>query len=218
MYIYMCWNKEVSLNTFLFSSFVFLLILYNNHYTFYKIPEFDRFWMCAFMGIIILMQLVEYFIWINIDNIFYNKLFTSLAMLIIFFQPITTIMNISNITTKQILLISYLGLMIPFGLINYNKNIYSTVSPNNHLNWNLINYENKFAKIICIAWFFFFLFPLFYQGHQLGFLFGIFTLCVMTYNYINDNTIESMWCWIVNSIMIYYAGYLLFYLPYISKK
>ena len=30
----MCWNKEVSLNTFLFSSFVFLLILYNNKYTF----------------------------------------------------------------------------------------------------------------------------------------------------------------------------------------
>jgi hypothetical protein len=214
----MCWNKEVSLNTFLFSSFVFLLILYNNKYTFYKIPEFNRFWMCAFMGIVILMQLIEYFIWINIDNIFYNKLFTSLAMLIIFFQPITTIMNINDSKIKQMLLISYLGLMIPFGLINYNKNIYSTISSNKHLNWNLINHENKFTKIISLSWIFFFLFPLFYEEQRLGLSFGILTLLIMIYNYMHDDTIESMWCWIVNSIMIYYAGYLLFYLPYVSKK
>lgn len=213
----MCWNKEVSLNTFLFSSFVFLLILYNNKYTFYKIPEFDRFWLRIFMAIVILIQLVEYFIWTNIDNIFYNKLFTNIALLIIFCQPITTIMNIDNEKIKKILFISYLVLMIPFFILNYNKNIYSTISSNKHLNWNLINHENKFTKIIGLAWIFFFLFPLFYQKHQFGFLFGILTLIIMSYNYINDNTIETMWCWIVNFIMIYYAGYLLFYLPFIKK-
>lgn len=213
----MCWNKEVSLNTFLFSSFVFLLILYNNKYTFYKIPEFDRFWLCIFMSIVILIQLVEYFIWTNIDNIFYNKLFTNIALLIIFFQPITTIMNIDDEKIKKILFISYLVLIIPFVVLNYNKNIYSTISPNKHLNWNLINHENKFTKIIGLAWIFFFLFPLFYQKQQFGFLFGMLTLLIISYNYINDNTIESMWCWIVNSIMIYYAGYLLFYLPFMKK-
>ena len=214
----MCWNKEVSLNTFLFSSFVYLLILYNNKYTFYKIHDFDKFWIYVFMGIVILMQLVEYFIWCNINDIFYNKLFTFMAMTIIFFQPITTIMNISDSKIKKMLLFSYLGLFIPFGLINYNKNIYSTISQNKHLNWNLINHDNKIAKIIQFAWMFFFLFPLFYEGHQFGFLFGVLTSSIMIYNYINDDSIESMWCWIVNLIMIYYAGYLLFYLPYIIKK
>lgn len=213
----MCWNKEVSLNTFLFSSFVFLLILYNNEYTFYKIPDFDKFWLRIFMAIVISMQLVEYFIWKNIDNIFYNKLFTHIAMLIIFFQPITTILNINNKNIKNILLFFYLSLIIPFGILNYNKNIYSTISNQKHLNWNIINHENKIAKIIGLAWLFFFLFPLFYEGQQLGFLFGLLTLLIISYNYINDNTIESMWCWIVNSIMIYYAGYLLFYLPFIKK-
>lgn len=215
--MYMCWNKEVSLNTFLFSSFVFLLILYNNEYTFYKIPEFDKFWLRIFMAIVISMQLVEYFIWRNVDNIFYNKLFTHIAMLIIFFQPITTILNINNKNMKNILLFSYLALIIPFGILNYNKNIYSTVSNQKHLNWNIINHENKIAKIIGLVWLFFFLFPLFYEGQQLGFLFGLLTLFIILYNYINDNTVESMWCWIVNSIMIYYAGYLLFYLPFIKK-
>jgi hypothetical protein len=213
----MCWNKEVSLNTFLFSSFVFLLIIYNNEYTFYKIPEFDRFWLRIFMAIVILIQLVEYFIWTNIDNIFYNKLFTNIALLIIFCQPITTMMNIDDEKIKKILFVSYLVLMIPFFILNYNKNIYSTISSNKHLNWNLINHENKFTKIIGLAWIFFFLFPLFYQKHQFGFLFGILTLITMSYNYMNDNTLESMWCWIVNFIMIYYAGYLLFYLPFIKK-
>ena len=110
----MCWNKEVSLNTFLFSSFVYLLILYNNKYTFYKIPDFNRFWICAFVGVVILMQLVEYFIWRNIDNIFYNKLFTICAMIVLFVQPITTIMNITDNKTKQMMLWSYLGIIIPF--------------------------------------------------------------------------------------------------------
>lgn len=36
----MCWNENVSLNTFLFSSFVLLLIFYNNTYTQYKIKHF----------------------------------------------------------------------------------------------------------------------------------------------------------------------------------
>lgn len=214
----MCWNKEVSLNTFLFSSFVYLLILYNNKYTFYKIPDFNRFWICVFVGVVILMQLVEYFIWKNIDDVFYNKLFTICAMIILFIQPITTIMNVSDSKIKQFLLLSYLGIMMSFGFINYNKNIYSTISQNKHLNWNLINYDNKIAKIVQVAWLFFFLFPLFYEGHNIGFLFGILTLLIITYNYIKDNTVESMWCWIVNSIMIYYAGYLLFYLPFVVKK
>lgn len=214
----MCWNKEVSLNTFLFSSSVFLLILYNNRYTFYKIPDFDKFWIRMFIGIVILIQLVEYFIWINVDNLFYNKLFTFLAMTIIFFQPITTMMNIKNEKIKKMMIISYLCLMVPYILMNYNKNIYSTVSPKGHLSWNLMNYENKFAKIIGLAWLFFFLFPLFYEEYNVGFIFGILTLLVIYYNYINDNSVESMWCWVVNSIMIYYAGYLMFYLPYSLKK
>ena len=38
----MCWNENVSLNTFLFSSFVLLLIMYNNAFTQYKINELNN--------------------------------------------------------------------------------------------------------------------------------------------------------------------------------
>ena len=46
----MCWNKDVSLNTFLFSSFVILLIYYNNTYTKYKVAEFNSIWVYVFFG------------------------------------------------------------------------------------------------------------------------------------------------------------------------
>ena len=35
-------------------------------------------------------------------------------------------------------------------------------------------------------------------------LFGVITLMVIIYNYFADGTVDSMWCWIVNSIMIYF--------------
>ena len=36
----MCWNKEVSLNTFIFSTISLLFIYYNNTHTQYKLKEF----------------------------------------------------------------------------------------------------------------------------------------------------------------------------------
>ena len=59
-----------------------------------------------------------------------------------------------------------------------------------------------------------FLFPLFYEGYNFGLLIGVLTLLIIAYNYYVDGSSGSMWCWIVNSIMIYYIGYLLLYLPF----
>ena len=33
-------------------------------------------------------------------------------------------------------------------------------------------------------------------------------------NFYKDKSVGSMWCWIVNAGMLYYAAYLLFYLPF----
>jgi len=213
----MCWNKEISLNTFLFSSFVLLLIIYNNEYTQYKINELNNVWMYLFFVSFILMQLIEYFIWKNIDNKFYNKIFTISAVLLLFLQPIATNMLISDIILQRSLLFLYLVFAIPFIIYRIQtKNINSSVSKLGHLQWNIIFdiKNNNIDKLLLILWFIFFLFPLFYQRNPCGFLFGFITLSIITYNYYKDNTIGSMWCWVVNSIMIYYASYLLLYLPF----
>ena len=82
----MCWNQEVSLNTFLFSMFVLLLIIYNNKYTQYKIKELDNIWMYLFLASFIFMQLIEFFIWRNINNKFYNHLFSTMAVILLIIQ------------------------------------------------------------------------------------------------------------------------------------
>ena len=212
----MCWNKDISLNTFVFSSFVLLLIMYNNKYTQYKIQELNNIWVYLFFISFILMQIIEYFIWKNINEPFYNKLFTILATLLLLVQPIASTMLITNKIVRSNLLTLYLVLSIPFSIYRFmTRNIYSSVSPLGHLNWNLLlDKKSKLDNLIMTLWFIFFLFPLFYQGYRYGFLFGFLTLLFIMYNYSKDGTVGSMWCWIVNSIMVFYASYLLLYLPF----
>jgi len=211
----MCWNKEISLNTFIFSSFVLGLIIYNNAYTQYKIVDINNIWVYLFFISFILMQLIEFFIWRNVNNPIYNKLFTIMATLLLLVQPIATNMLITNKSLQRSMLFLYLICMIPFAIYRFmTKNINSTVSKMGHLQWNNVLNNNKWDRVILIIWLLFFLFPLFYERQIFGFLFGLLTLLVIIYNYYKDDTIGSMWCWVVNSLMLYYAGYLLFYLPF----
>jgi hypothetical protein len=160
------------------------------------------------------MQLIEYFIWKNINNK-WNGFFTILAALLLIIQPIASLMMLHNIKLRNILLGVYLLFAIPYSFIGfYNKRVYSIKSKNGHLQWNML-YSHLIVKTI---WLFFFLFSFVYEKKWVGFLFGLVMLLVTYINYKNDNTMWSMWCWIVNSMMIYYAIYLLFYLPFLEKK
>lgn len=212
----MCWNKDISLNTFLFSSFVLGLIMYNNAYTQYKIVVLNNVYAYIFFMSFILMQLIEYFIWINIKNPLYNGIFTGLATLLLIFQPIASNMLITNEIIRKKLLYSYLLFIIPLSIYRFNiKNMNSSVSKLGHLQWNTVSVgNNPYNILFTLIWIFFFLFPLFYQKYNFGLAFGLLTLIIITYNFFNDDSVGSMWCWIVNIIMIYYAGYLLFYLPF----
>jgi hypothetical protein len=214
----MCWNSEVSLNTFVFSMFVLLLLMYNNAYTKYKIPILNHFWVYVFFISFISIQLIEYFIWRNLHNPFYNKVFSICAELLILFQPITTIMLINNDNLKKYMLILYLILTMPFAIYRFSvKKIVSSVTKKGHLYWDNILYKNYSENIYFVIWLFFFLFSFFYNQSYFELLFGLIMLIIISYNFISDGSMGTMWCWIVNSIMLYYAAYLLIYLPFTQK-
>jgi hypothetical protein len=216
----MCWNKDVSLNTFLFSFFVMILIIYNNAYTPYKLPDFYNIGLIVFMFSFIFMQLIEYFIWININNKWYNHFFTLLALLLVLFQPIASNMIITNYYIRNIMIALYLLLMIPFATIQFTKkNIYSNISKMGHLQWNMIlgDGNSLIDKMYTFLWLFFFLSPFLIQRTFFSFLFGLSTFFVISYFYLKDKTVGSMWCWIVNICMIYYAIVLLLLLPFSMK-
>jgi hypothetical protein len=211
----MCWNESVSLNTFLFSSFVLTLIIYNNSYTKYKIQELNNTWMYIFIASFVFMQLIEFFIWRNINNKFYNNLFSILALLLLFIQPIAGIMLLQNIELRNLLLASYLLVATPYSIYEFStKHIHTLVSKLGHLKWTI--FQNP--SIVWVVWLFFFLFSFVYEKKWSGFLFAFITLLISFVNYKNDQTMASMWCWSVNSLMIYYAIYLLIYLPFLEKQ
>jgi len=211
----MCWNQSVSLNTFLFSNFVLLLIIYNNSYTKYKIPSLNNWLTYIFIESIILMQLIEFFIWRNIDNRYYNRVFSGLACFLLFIQPIISIMIIHKKLLRNILLLVYLLMSLPYlGYLFYSNRIYSETSKSGHLLWKFV--DNN--PIFWMVWLFFFLFSFIYTENWRGFVFASITLIISWINYTNDNTIGSMWCWLINSMMIYYAVYLLLVLPFCEKK
>jgi hypothetical protein len=211
----MCWNAAVSLNTFLFSSFILLLIIYNNYFTQYKIKEFNTIWVYLFFVSFILMQLIEFFIWKNINNKFYNNIFSICGALLLIIQPIISIMIISNIKVRNLLLLFYLLLAVPYSIYKFfTKDIHTVISENGHLRWKFF----EITPLIWSGWLFFFLFSFVYEKKYFGLIFGLITLFISFINYKNDHTVDSMWCWSVNSIMIYYAFYLLIYLPFLEKS
>jgi len=211
----MCWNESVSLNTFLFSSFVLALIIYNNSYTKYKIQELNNIWVYFFLASIIFIQLIEFFIWRNINNKFYNNIFSIAATLLLLIQPIASMMLLSNIELRNLLIILYLSFVIPYSIYKFSTiHVHSVISQDGHLRWIFV----QASPIIFFLWLFFFLFSIFYDKKWTFLIFAVTSLLSAYINYKNDHSVGSMWCWSVNLFAIYYVFYLLIYLPFLEKQ
>ena len=210
----MCWNAEVSLNTFLFSAFALSLIIYNNAYTKYKIQALNNMWIYVFIASVISMQLIEFFIWRNIDNAYYNHRFSIMAVLVLLIQPAASLMTMSNIPLRNALLVAYLLGAIPYSIYNFTmKHVNTVISKGGHLQWKFFTAD----IFVWIFWLFFFLFAFVYEGKWFGFSFAVLMLLIVYMNYRSDRTIGSMWCWVINSFLLFYLVYLLIVLPLYEK-
>ena len=205
----MCWNQHVSLNTFLFSTFVLILIIYNNKYTQYKIKELNNTWMYIFLFSFILMQLIEFFIWRNLNNK-YNQIWSNIAVLLLLFQPIASVMILSNIEIRNVLLFIYLIVTIPYSIYMFSSKKMNSTVKNGNLFWNFFE-SNAFSWIFGL---FFFSFSFFYEKKYKLIIFILALLVISYINYKKNGAVGTMWCWLANTTMIYYAIYLLLYLPF----
>lgn len=150
------------------------------------------------------MQLIEFFIWRNIHNKYYNHIFSCLAQLLLLVQPVASMMLLNNIPLRNSLILSYLFLVIPFSIYKFSTTyIHSSITKNGHLQWNFFN----MGYIIWAIWCFFFLFSILYERHFFGLLFALITLGIAVIHYTADGSVGSLWCWSVNAV------YLLIYLP-----
>lgn len=207
----MCWNSEVSLNTFIFSLFVLLFIMYNNFYTKYKIKFFDNVFAYLFLLSVMLMQFVEYGIWENLGNIRLNHLLSIFGAILLLVQPIFSLMLVRNEGIRWKMVMLYSIFAIPYFLYQMSQHYFKTIlSKGCHLEWKWGQYEYWTIFI----WLFFVSFSFVYEKQYFYIVMGLLFLGMAAFFYYKDGSYKSIWCWSVNLIMFAYLVQILVIMPY----
>lgn len=221
----MCWNKDVSINTFVFTCFAICFIFFANTYTKYKIDYFQKhLFYYPFIFSFSVMQLIEYYLWISIEtkNTKLNYWFSILGLITILLQPIFALLLIINhINLRNILLLLYCINIFGYLLYSYLFHpieFITTIGKNNHLKWNWLFIDN--ITMICLIVWFICLFIGF--GLENSNIINCSILLVLAfffiYKYWNTQEWGSLWCFFVNIGLFYFLINILFYQPVLEYK
>ncbi len=207
----MCWNENISLNTFLFSMAVILFIYYNNEYTQYKTIDFKNKYSYLLIISFVIMQLVEYFLWNSIksNNAQMNHYMSIVGWFIIrILQPLAflSMFPIDNTLVRSAIGFVYF-LTLAYSKSRYKFGEFITTVKNGHLYWNWLYFDLP----VIYAFYFLLAFALFFRAPVLT----LFALISVVYFYIyKNNNWGSLWCWTINLVFIYYLFKILFIMPF----
>lgn len=199
----MCWNKDVSIHTFIFTTFILILIAVMKH----KPMVFDNIFMYIFLISFTSMQLFEYFIWVSIEtnNTILNKAASFGAWFLIrVLQPMSVLFLLPEKYTylRTLLLpgyiISFIGTTIYKSIFNPIQ-FKTVINKNGHLEW--IWNELDGCERINVLLYFLCISTLFIK-FPIGFILSMIALSFSVFRY--KYTWGSNWCYLVNTIMVYY--------------
>lgn len=201
----MCWNQYISLNTYVFSMGMLLLMIYNNNYTPYKVNVnvYGYFFIVSFCS----MQLIEYFLWRNLENKKLNYLYSLLGQLLVTLQPIASLLLLSNTILKILMIVVYSIFVI--GVFFTHKKVFKTTTQNGHLKWSWVPVQ----YYVYLTWLFFLMFSFVMNHHYIAVLVALFLFAITIFT-APEGSGGSLWCWTINFSMIFYAMYLLLYMPF----
>ena len=212
----MCWNEDISINTFIFACLALLFIFFTNTFTKYKTKTFDNHLVYLFFLEVAAMQLIEFFLWRNLKNKSLNKLFSQIASVVVFIQPLTLMLMIPNIIIKFVIILLYLIFVIAYYVYRgiYNPIIFHTsIGTNGHLSWEWMNYKG-YENIFSFIYLLFFVTSLLFIKNTLLCLFVLISLIISLFLYYKYNTFSSMWCWYVNLFLLYFIIDILIIKPF----
>ena len=185
----MCWNAEVSLNTFIFGVISMIIVIIFNKIS-YKIILFTL--------TLTLIQLLEYYTWKNIDNIDIIYNLSIIGYLIISIQLIILNYGFLNNKDKLVALIILIILLIYIFIYNYQNNKFNMeIGENKHLIWNWIDIPIPILIIIMV----FYIYPAFTYNY-ISFITMLIILLPSLYYYYKYKTWGTMWCYYSNIIWI----------------
>ena len=217
----MCFDKDVSLNTFIIGMFALFMVKLNEN-TPYAIEGYkDEVYIYLFLISVISMQLIEYMLWSNLDNKKLNKIISLLALLIVMLQPLFSLLAGSASKNIIMLYLLFVTVIILYKTV-YNPFMLYTDVKNTHLSWNWLNFKG-YENIMIIGW----LLALFYgmylrdmkvynriNLYNHGFLMLILIFSI--YMYFKNNTWGSLWCFWFNIISFYWLVSILIIKPFMK--
>lgn len=198
----MCWSPEVSLGTYLFSAVpLFLLTFY------YKTIPFALF---LAMHSWISMQLIEFFLWIYLNNPSLNYFFSIIGFIAIMAQPFFFILSLKEFKYMYIVLLLYLFSVILYYIYNSDRIEFKTVvAKNGHLEWKWLDVP-FYNALLWVAFFCFrstYLLISNFSKNKKELFYLIFMISGFGISYatfVEAKTWGSMWCWIAHAISLRY--------------
>jgi hypothetical protein len=185
----MCWNAEVSLNTFIFAFVSLIIVVFLN--------KIDRIDILISLSISI-MQLFEYFTWKNIHNkkiIYYLSLIA--GPLIILSQILLINYGFLRGTERIIAFVLIFIVCFMCMIYNYYNNKFDMkVGENGHLIW----YWADVPPILLLFMFIFYLYPLSRKENKFSFITASIFLLISLYYYYKYKTWGTMWCYFSNLV------------------
>ncbi len=190
----MCWNPEVSMTTFLFSTTA-VMLAYNQGLV--TLP------FLLFLMSFISMQLVEFFLHISRGSVSLNTLFSVAGMAVIVSQPLFAMLSIKDgdFAYKRQFIAAYLAAAVLLIAI-IRPEFRTIVGHGGHLEWKWL----RIPTIALLVWFGFLStrFIVYKEWFLLQFLAVTAALSYATYH--TYGTWGSMWCWFANVVGIVYFG------------
>ncbi len=176
----MCWNANVSMNTWLLTLFA-AAISYANSYMGLAQTGF----FLSFTS----MQFIEYLLW-SFPKL--NSTISAAGYGLIVSQPFFSIFQVTDPTQRNMLLVGYSIFLLYSIYLGLNSLQFKTiVAPNGHLKWLWLP-----DNMIFMGLYMFLLFaPLYLAGFSNALLGGLAALAVSLWAYHKDGTWGSMWCW-----------------------
>lgn len=213
----MCWNEHISLNTFLFVCLALIFIFVSNTYTKYKTPTFNNPLVYLLILVMASMQLIEFFLWKNLQNKYINEILSIIGAYIIILQQLILIVMIPNSTIRYSMLVIYALFIIVFRTLYskiFNPFYFNTsIGKNGHLSWNWMNFK-VYENIWLVIGLLFYIIPLLILNNPLLAFFYISTLFLSLFFYFKYNTFGTIWCWAFNLFLLYFIIDILLIQPY----
>lgn len=188
----MCWSADVSLKTYILGMALAAFTKSRNNID-------NATWI--FLVLFTHMQLVEYFLWKNMDNPKQLELWSKIGSVFIVSQPLFLMNMMKDQDLKMKFMAAYMLIVVSWFALG-TKKFETKVGANGHLEWNWFP-GGLWGLAWVVSWFA----PLILSQNYKLLAFALLGFIPSVYYYAKYNTWGTMWCWIS---VFTWLGYLFF--------